>query len=75
MLMHVLEQHDLLEEQPGGVYEVCEKLAEAETTALLEQLEKATEVPVHPFNTAGYALGAAKRALERAGFDFDELAK
>lgn len=75
VLSHVLEKHDLIEEEPGGVYEVCEKIAETETRTLLEQLKKVTEVPVHPFNEADYALSAAKRALERAGFDFDTLAK
>jgi hypothetical protein len=30
---------------------------------------------VQPHNKAEYALGAAKRALERAGFDYDTIAK
>jgi hemerythrin superfamily protein len=75
VLRQVLEKHDLLEEEPGGMYDVCEKLAKDETQKLLEQLEQTTEVPVHPHNTAAYALDSAKRALQRAGFDFDELAK
>lgn len=73
VLRHVLEKHDLLEEEPGGMYDVCERLTKGETQDLLTQLEKITEVPVHPHNKADYALGAAKRALERAGFDFDAL--
>jgi hypothetical protein len=68
VLRHVLEQ------QPGGMYDMCEQLTEGETKELLEQLEKVTEVPVQSFNNADYALGAAKRALLRAGFDFDSLA-
>ena len=75
VLRHVLEKHDVLEEQPGGMYEICEQLTEGETQELLEQLEKVTEVPVQSFNNADYALGSAKRALQRAGFDFDALAK
>jgi hypothetical protein len=39
----------------------------------LQQLEEATEVPVHPYNTAGYAVDVAKRTLLRAGFDFDSI--
>lgn len=74
VLRYVLEKHDLLEEEPGGMYEICEKLTEGETQTILEQLEKVAEVPVHPHNQADYALGAAKRALERAGFDFDAIA-
>lgn len=75
VLRHVLDKHDLLEEEPGGMYDVCEKLTEGETQELLAQLESVTEVPVQKFNVADYALEAAKRALERAGFDFDAIAK
>lgn len=75
VLRHVLDKHDLLEEEPGGMYDVCEKLTEGETQELLAQLESLTEVPVQKFNVADYALEAAKRALERAGFDFDAIAK
>ena len=74
VLRFILEQHDLLEEQPGGMYEVCEQLTEPETAAVIEQLTHATEVPLQNYNQAGYAFEAAKRALARAGFDFDALA-
>jgi hypothetical protein len=73
VLYYVLEKHDLLEEEAGGMYDVCEKLTEGETAGLLQQLEEATEVPVHPYNTAGYAVDVAKRTLLRAGFDFDSI--
>jgi iron-sulfur cluster repair protein YtfE (RIC family) len=75
VLIHVLEKHDLLEEEPGGMYDLCEKLTHDQTESLLHQLENTTEVPVHPFNNADYALGAAKRALERAGFDYEAISK
>ncbi|HEY0667233.1 MAG TPA: hemerythrin domain-containing protein [Sphingobacteriaceae bacterium] len=74
VLRYVLEEHDLLEEQPGGMYDVCEELTESETQELLQQLENATEVPVQSHNKAEYALEAAKRALTRAGYDFDVVA-
>ncbi|MCZ2222697.1 MAG: hemerythrin domain-containing protein [Chitinophagales bacterium] len=73
VIKHVLEKHDLLEEEPGGMYDICENLTQSETQSILEQLEQVTEVPVHPHNKADYALGAAKRALERAGFDYDAI--
>ncbi len=73
VLHYVLEKHDLLEEEPGGMYDVCEKLTEGETNTLLNQLEIIPEVPVHPFNKADYALDVAKRTLLRAGFDFDAI--
>ncbi|MCW5905794.1 MAG: hypothetical protein KIT64_09390 [Chitinophagaceae bacterium] len=73
VIRHVLAKHDLLEEEPGGMYDICEKLTNPETASILELLEQATEVPVLPYNKAEYALGAAKRALERAGFDYDAI--
>lgn len=73
VLRYILEKHDLLEEEPGGMYDVCERLTEGETNTLLQQLQEVAEVPVHPFNEAGYALDVAKRTLLRAGFDFDAI--
>jgi len=75
VIRFVMEKHDILEEEEGGMYDVCEKLTESETQNLLEQLENTTEVPVHPHNKADYALKAAKNALDRAGYSFDEIAK
>jgi hypothetical protein len=65
----LLEQHDLLEEEHGGMYEACETLTASETDAILEALRQATEVPVHPHNETDNAFKAAKNALVRAGFD------
>ncbi|MBS1750576.1 MAG: hemerythrin domain-containing protein [Bacteroidetes bacterium] len=75
VVRYVLEKHDQLEEEPGGMYDICESLTEGETQSLLEQLEKVTEVPVHPHNKADYALTSAKNALKRASFNFDEIVR
>lgn len=72
---YILEQHDILEEKAGGMYEACEKLTQNETQHILEDLKKVTPVPVHPFNEAPYVIDVAKRSLERAGFNFDEISK
>lgn len=73
VINHILEEHDLLEEQQGGMYEACEKLTQNETLRILEELKNVTPVPVHPFNEAPYALDVAKRTVARAGFDFDAI--
>jgi hypothetical protein len=70
---YILEQHDILEEEEGGMYEACEKLTQNETQQILETLKKVTPVPVHPFNEAAYVIDVAKRSIERAGFSFDEI--
>lgn len=70
---YILEQHDILEEEAGGMYEACEKLTQNETHQILETLKKVTPVPVRPFNEAAYVIDVAKRSIERAGFNFDEI--
>lgn len=75
VIRHILEIHDLAEEKPGGLYDVCEALTQGQTEELLEQLRATEEVPVHPPNPAQIAIDSAKRALARAGYDFDEIVK
>ncbi len=74
VLWHILEVHDQREEAPGGMYDLCEALTRDQTQKLLEALSGITEVPVHPPNPSPLVLGAAKRAVARAGFDFEEIA-
>ena len=73
VIRYILEIHDLAEEEPGGLYDVCEALTQGQTEELLVQLNAAAEVPVHPPNPAPIALESAKRALIRAGYDYDEI--
>lgn len=75
VIRHIMEKHDLAEEEPGGMYDVCEALTQHQTQELLDQLAKISEVPVHPHNDAPYALEAAKRSLTRAGYDYDAIAE
>ena len=72
-IRYVLEKHDLAEEEPGGMYDVCEALTHGQTQEILEQLALTEEVPVHPPNPAPIAIESARRALARAGYDFDEI--
>ena len=73
VIRHVLEKHDMAEEEPGGLYDVCEALTQGQTEELLELLAEVEEVPVHPPNPAPIALESARRALIRAGYDYDEI--
>ena len=75
VLRHVLYRHDIAEEEPGGMYDICETLTQNQTTELLEQLAHVSEVPVHPHHPAAFALEAAKRALTRAGYDYDAITR
>lgn len=73
VIRHILQKHDLAEEEPGGLYDVCEALTHGQTQELLDQLSLVEEVPVHPPNPAPIAIESARRALARAGYDFDEI--
>lgn len=75
VIRYVLEKHDLLEEEPGGMYDICENLTREQTEEIMAQLDQVTEVPVHPPSTFSFVLDASKRSLARAGFDFDEIVK
>ncbi len=69
----ILTSHNAFEEGPGGVYEVCEKLAGPELDELLVRLEKTPDVPVSPYIDNPNALEATRRALARAGYRLDDF--
>lgn len=73
VLRYILKKHDELEEKPGGMYELCEKLTAHQTKEIIQQLESFPEVPVHPNKDIPLAWVAAKRACARAGFDYDAI--
>lgn len=73
VIRYVLEKHDMAEEEPGGLYDICEALTHGQTEELLELLAEVEEVPVHPPNPAPIAIESARRALIRAGYDYDEI--
>ena len=67
-LHRILEQHNLLEEGPDGLYEICGRLAGAEVEQPMIRLRAAPEPAVLPHSDAPAVLGAVHRALERAGY-------
>jgi len=66
-LRAILQVHNALEEQEGGMYHVCEQLAGEEAESLLRQLKDVPEVPLHAHNPKPEILEATRRAVERAG--------
>jgi hypothetical protein len=68
-LRTILEAHNALEEDPGGLYEGCERVAGAEAEVLLAQLQAALEVPVAPHSDGPHVMDVVRRALVRAGYD------
>lgn len=66
----ILQLHNPLEEDPGGMYEQCEELAGPEADRLLHRLEGYPEVRVLPHVDSPLVMDATRRALARAGYDF-----
>jgi hypothetical protein len=67
----ILKLHNPLEEDPGGMYETCEELAGAEADEIWRQLQEARDVRVLPHVDNDFVMEAARRALARAGHDFE----
>ena len=75
VIKHILEKHDFEEEKQGGLYDICESLTHAQTQNLLKQLVNTPEVPLHPPNPTPFAFNKKKRALIRAGYDYDVIVR
>ncbi len=67
-LRTILEGHNLIEEGPGGLYEICERLAGGECEELLTRVLAAPELSVLPHSDTPAVLGAVRRAVSRAGY-------
>ena len=72
-LRAILTQHNRIEEDAGGVYATCDRLASTEADALLARLQAAPAVPVAAHVDSPLVLEATRRALTRAGYSLDEF--
>ena len=68
-LHRILEQHDLLEEGPEGLYHTCDILLGEDIDQLMVQLRAAPDVAVLPCSDTPAVLGAVRRTVARAGFE------
>jgi hypothetical protein len=71
-LVAILQVHNALEEEDGGLYRLLDRLAGAESERLLHLMRTAPEVPVLPFNERSSTLEATRRAVARAGYRFHD---
>lgn len=69
----ILSGHNPLEEGKDGLYETCERLAGYEYDSLLEKLRAYPRPLLKPHAPGSGVLEATRRALARAGYDWDEL--
>lgn len=68
-LRTILNDHNAIEEDPGGLYGTCDEILAAEADEILVRLRAAPEVRVNQHADTLLVFGAARRALERAGYD------
>lgn len=66
-LQFILDAHNRLEEEPGGLYETCERLAADEMDSLLARLQAAPEVPLAPHFNGPRAFEGIERLVAAAG--------
>lgn len=71
----ILVSHHRLEENQGGLYDLCERLTADHLEELLARIQSVPDVPVLPHNGGPRVLEATQRAVERAGFRLDIKAK
>jgi hypothetical protein len=64
----ILKEHNPLEENEGGLYELIDRLAGGEPESLLEKLQSAPGVPALPHNDRPGILDITRQAVERAGY-------
>ncbi|MEW5851262.1 MAG: hemerythrin domain-containing protein [Myxococcota bacterium] len=62
----ILAEHNALEEGPGGLYELCEKLLGDEAPGVVEKLAAARPVPLAPHHDGPTVKRTAEEALASA---------
>lgn len=60
----ILETHNPLEEEPGGLYEIIENLAGDDLQALMERVHAIPAIPVAPFSDTPLLRQTIKQLLE-----------
>lgn len=68
----ILADHNVLEESPGGLYNICEQLAGDSLEEHMTKVRSMPDVPVLPHKSEPIVLEATRRALTRAGYNLDD---
>jgi hypothetical protein len=71
-LRAILDHHNGLEECANCLYRVCESLLGAEVDTIMNEVKNFPPVPVARHVDNPNVLEATRRALARAGYDFDQ---
>ena len=67
----ILEIHNRIEEEAGGVYDQCEQAAGTDIDEILRQLQNFPAVKVLPHVDNPFVMKVARQAVQRAGYDLE----
>ncbi|RPI04835.1 MAG: hemerythrin domain-containing protein [Ignavibacteriae bacterium] len=68
----ILAGHNQLEEEPKGLYDLCDEFIQ-DPDGILSKMRQTADVPLLPHNTEAFILEATRRALARAGYNYDDF--
>jgi hypothetical protein len=69
----IMNHHNELEESNDGLYRDCERLIGEKINELMKHVLNYPEVPLAPHVETPEVLAATRRAVARAGYDFDAI--
>ena len=72
-IISILELHNALEEEDGGLYQLLDNLSGPDADKIVEQLKAVPPVPVLPHKEKPEILEATRRAVERAGYKLKDM--
>lgn len=64
----ILEAHNPIEEDPGGLYDTIEELAGSDLDMLIDRVRSVREVKLAPHSDSPRALDSMREAVRRAGY-------
>ncbi|MGD1044727.1 MAG: hemerythrin domain-containing protein [Bacteroidota bacterium] len=73
VLHTIMNHHNELEEGEDGLYAVCDRLVGNHIQELMKQVRSFPDVPVMPHIYNPNVLDVTRRAVARAGYDFDKI--
>lgn len=75
IFLGIFAVHNQKEECAACFYAACDALPPERVQDLFAKVQKYPAVPVMPYSTKENILEATRRAVNRAGFDFDQLSQ
>jgi hypothetical protein len=73
VFLGIFQNHNKLEESADGIYAVCDALPPDQIVEIFAKIKDYPSVPVMPYSDKENIIEATRRAVNRAGYDFDQL--